>query len=218
MIRDSRSPRWVSVAALAVLAYAAADAIHELAHALIALFLHIQILSISPVAIQTAYPSRAVAAAGTIADIAAGLLALALVARKASFSPRAYFLWLFGSVSLMNCGYLIFSGLFGSGDWAVAIDGLSPAWWWRGALVTMGAFLYATSIRMATHAPAAWVKTGDISVGALQRFVWISYFTGGALMIAASLMNPVGWQLVLVSGVGASFGLTWGLLLVPLRI
>ena len=218
MIPESRSPHLVTIAAIAVVAYAAADVVHELAHAVVATLLHIRILSISPVAIQTAYPSRAVAAAGTVADFAAGLVALALVTRKTSFTARTYFLWLFGSVSLMNCGYLMYSGLFSSGDWAVVIAGLNPTWLWRAGLVTIGALLYAVTVRMVTRAPAAWVKNGGVSVEELRRFIMLSYFAGGILMIAASMMNPVGWQLVLVSGVGASFGLTWGLLLVPQRV
>lgn len=84
---ESSASSRVALAAAAVLAYAGADVVHELlGHAVVARLRGIEILSISSVAIQTATSSRAVAAAGTIADLAAGALALLFVSRWPSMT------------------------------------------------------------------------------------------------------------------------------------
>ena len=192
--------------------------VHEWGHALAATVLHVPIESISTVAIQTAEISRAVAAAGTISDVAAGLIAFALLQRKPLFTPGHYFLWLFGFVSLMNCGYLVFSGVTSTGDWAVVVDLLNPSWAWRAGIAVIGIIAYMVATRLAARMAAVWIETGQLSRAELQRVTVFSYVAGGLLMVLASTMNPVGVQLVLTSGVGASFGLTWGLLLIPRMI
>jgi hypothetical protein len=207
-----------TIAAIGVVAYAAADMVHELGHALAATVRHVPIESISTVAIQTAETSRVVASAGTIADVGAGLLAFALLQRKPSFTPGQYFLWLFGCVSLMNCGYLVFSGVTSTGDWAVVVNRLNPSWAWRAGIVTIGIIAYMVAMRLAARMAAVWIETGQLSRAELRRITVFSYVAGGLVMVMASAMNPVGVQLVLTSGVGASFGLTWGLLLIPRMI
>ena len=54
-----------------------------------------------------------------------------------------------------------------------------------------------------------------MSIDDLRRLTVSSYVAGGILLVLAAVLNPIGLQLVVVSGVGASFGLTWGLLLIP---
>jgi hypothetical protein len=201
---------------IAVVAYAAADVAHELlGHAIVAALYGVKVLSISSVALQTAQSNRAVAAAGTMVNIVAGAIVFALIARKPRFSGGRYCLWLFGFVSLMNCEYLVFSGVLDSGDWAVVIAGLNPAWAWRLGIAAAGVILYAAAIQLAARTAIRWVAAGDISIDDLRRLTAASYVTGGILLVLASALNPIGLQLVAISGVGASFGLTWGLLLVP---
>jgi hypothetical protein len=115
----------------------------------------------------------------------------------------------------MNSWYLVFSGLLESGDWAVVISGLDPAWAWRLGMATAGGAAYAASVRVAARAAAEWVGRGEVSIDDLRRLTVSSYVAGGVLLVLASALNPVELRLVLVSGVGASFGLTWGLLLIP---
>ena len=206
----------LTAAAIAIVAYAAADMVHEVVgHALVAKALGIRVLSISTVAATTEPDSRAVAAAGTIADTVFGAIALALVTRKRRFGSAAYSLWLFGGVATMNTGYLMYSGLFDSGDWAAVIAGARPSWVWRLVIVAAGFIFYATVIRVAVRAATPWIADGDTSIADLRRVIRVSYVAGGVLLVLGSAFNPVGRDLILISGVGASFGLTCGLLLVP---
>jgi hypothetical protein len=205
----------VTIVSLAVVAYAA-DVVHEFTgHALVAELRGVRVLSISSVAIQTVLSSRVVAAAGTIADIVAGVIAFALLARKTRFDEGHYCLWLFGFVSFMNSGYLIFSGVLDSGDWAVVVAGLNPPWAWRLGITTAGVILYTAAIWVAARIAIGWVSAGEVSIADIRRLTVSSYVAGGILLVLASALNPIGFRLVAISGVGASFGLTWGLLLIP---
>jgi hypothetical protein len=206
----------VTTVSVAIVSYAAADVVHELiGHAFVAELRGVQVLSISSVALQTVESSRVVAAAGTMADVAAGVIAFALLARTTRFDAGHYCLWLFGFVSFMNSGYLVYSGVLDSGDWAVVAAGLNPPWAWRLALTIAGAILYRAAIRLAARLATRWVSTGEVSIDDLRRLTVWSYIAGGVLLVLASALNPIGLRLVAISGVGASFGLTWGLLLIP---
>lgn len=205
-----------TVVAVAIVAYAVADFVHEVVgHLLVAKLSGITALSISSVALQTVQRSRVVSAAGTMANIGAGVLAFVLLARVGRFDALRYFLWLFGFVSLMNSGYLVFSAGMNSGDWAVVIGGLNPSWAWRIGLAVVGVVLYAIAIRVAASATVTWLKKGELRPGDLPRLTWLPYLAGGVLMVTASAFNPAGLRFILVSGIGGSFGLTWGLILLP---
>ena len=210
-----RKSNLVTAAAIAIVAYAAADIVHEASHALVARLSGIRVLSISTVAAPTAQESRAVAAAGTIANVIFGAMALALVAEKRRFSAATYSLWLFGVVGTMNTAYLMYSGLSDSGDWAAVIAGARPYWAWRLLIVTAGLIFYTTVIRVAVLLATPWIADGDTSIADFRRVIRVSYVTGGVLLVLGSAFNPIGREVILISGVGASFGLTCGLLLVP---
>jgi len=81
----------VMAAAIAIVAYAAADMVHEAAgHAFVASLVGIRVMSISTVAASTG-PSRTVAAAGTIANLLVGAIALALAARPTAIRRSPIF-------------------------------------------------------------------------------------------------------------------------------
>ncbi len=61
----------------------------------------------------------------------------------------------------------------------------------------------------------AMVNCGEVAVVDLQRLVLPAYLAGGAVMTIASVFNPISPGLILMSGVGASFGLNSGLLFLP---
>src|SRR6266851_1135775 len=135
-----------TIVAVALAAYALCDLVHEVVgHGIAALLVPgVRILSLSTVALQTTGDSRFVAAAGSIANVVVGAAALALFHRATRFSATAYFLWLFGSVNLMNgSGYPLYSAILGYGDWEVAVRGLQPAWMWRFGTGIVGAAAYA---------------------------------------------------------------------------
>src|SRR5262245_52049512 len=93
-----------TVTAIAFVAFALCDLVHEVVgHGIAALLVPgIEVLSLSSVALQTAGDSRIVAAAGSIANVLVGSAALALFHRQRRVSPASFFLWLFGSINLLN--------------------------------------------------------------------------------------------------------------------
>jgi len=206
----------LTLAAIGVVACASADMIHEvLGHVLAAWLVDDRIVSLSTVAIQTVAPDRFVAAAGTAANLFIGTLALALFSRSRRRTGWGYFLWVFAAFNLLNSGYLVVSAILGNGDWAVVIGGLSPSWAWRAALGFAGAMVYALGMHWLARSMVPKVESGQVALWELRRLTVVSYLAGGAILTAAAFFNPIGPQLILLAGVGASFGLSWGLLLIP---
>ena len=211
------SSNLATVIAIAVVAYAADDTVHELlGHGITALFLHVKVLAVSTVGLQTAESSRMVAAAGAIANVIAGAIGLLFVRRSHGSASWRYFLWLFGFLNLMNgTGYLMASALLNSGDWAVVISGLQPPLLWRAGMGALGIISFITIVRWSARVMASMVNEGLFDRRDMIRLTVPPYFAGGVLFIAASVFNPVGSALILGSGAGASLGLTFGLLLAP---
>lgn len=130
-------------------------------------------------------------------------------------TEASYFLWLFGVLNLLNSGYLVASAVLNSGDWANVMAGLSPAWVWRSTLGLAGAAFYVACVRWAASELARKAPSRSADAANLDRLILPGYLVAGAVMIIASLFNPINPSLVLLSGVGASFGLNAGLLLIP---
>lgn len=214
----SRRPSPLTVAAIGVVAYAACDLLHEvLGHGVATLFVPgVHALSLSTVALTTSAESRPVAAAGSVANLLAGIVALVLARRGARPTAARYFLWLFGSLNLLNAtGYPLFSGLFDFGDWAVVIAGLAPRVVWRGALVLAGLAAYATSIRASAAVLADLVGADDVRAKQVHRYIVPAYFAGGLLLVAGAIPNPAGPAFILSSGASSGFAAMAGLLAVP---
>jgi hypothetical protein len=204
--------------AIALAAYALCDLLHEaLGHGLAALMVPgVRIVSLSTVALQTAGSSRIVAAAGPLANLLAGAIALALFHRAPRLSPTGYFLWLFGALNLMNgTGYLLFSAALGSGDWAVAVKDLLPEGQWRAAMGIAGVAAYIGVIKVSANELARAVEMVSAHRVGIARLVFSSYIAGGTLLLAASIFNPISPSLILVSGLGAGFAAMAGLTVIP---
>ena len=207
-----RASSIVTVLAVALVAYAACDMIHEaLGHGVAcALTRGVTALSISTVAVQTSSQSRWVAAAGSIANVIAGALLLLLTHRRARFDSFTYFLWLLGTLNLLNgLGYLFFSGLTNTGDWSVVVAGRKPEWLWRGGLALVGALTYVRAVKVAASTLAR------LRPGEARRLTLPPYIAGGLLLVAGAAMNPIGQSLIWLSGVSSGFGAMAGLLYVP---
>jgi hypothetical protein len=200
------------VIAIAVVAYAGADVIHELGHAVVSRLSGFEILSISTVATQSSSSSRSLAAAGCIANVLTGAIAWLFLRKAQRFTATQYFLWLFGCVSLMNVGYLAFSATLDSGDWARVIAELQPALAWRAGMGIAGLLLYIVVVRQASRLMLRVVEKGLVAQGDVERLTVPAYWAGAAVMTAASLLNPIALNLVWTAGLGASLGLTCGLL------
>jgi hypothetical protein len=172
--------------------------------------------SLTTVALSTLGSSRLVAAAGVIANLAASLAAFALWRRRSFSVPARYFWWLFASLNLFNAtAYLLYSGILGSGDLAVATEGLEPRSVWRAGMVALGAASYALSVYSAAIGLRGMVRAGDIRQSDVPRLTYLPYWVGGALLVAGALPNPVSPWLVLSAGASSGFGAMAGLLWVP---
>jgi hypothetical protein len=215
----SRNSLW-TVIAIAVVAYAADDMVHEVCgHGLACALTGVRALSLSSVALQTGTSSRFVAAAGSMMNVVAGLLSLVVFRRARAFGAARYFLWLFATINLFNgTGYLLFSGLLDIGDWSVVIAGLSPHGAWRALLAVAGAALYLASARLSANGMASLARTGDVARGDVGRLVFPAYVAGGLLLVLASALNRVDPSLILTSGVSSGFGAMAGLAIVPAMV
>lgn len=208
----------VTVVAIAVVAYAGCDMVHELfGHGLAcALSPNVRALSLSTVALQTDASSRFVAAAGSLANIVTGVFAGILFRRRKNWAAWSFFLGLFGVMNLLNgTGYLIFSGLLNMGDWAVVFAGTEPAWLWRTLLSLVGILLYGLVIWSANRQIVSLVRSGRISRQEPARILLPAYVAGGLLFVLGSALNPIGPSLILTSGVSSGFGAMAGLVFLP---
>src|SRR5258706_10170906 len=138
---------FAGIAAVAALAYALCDLLHELGHLFATLLpLGVKVVSLSTIGISTTGSSAVVAGAGPLTNL---LLALSLLpATRSHVSPGwRYFCWLFGSINLFNAtAYLLYSAVFGTGDWAVVLGAIAPAAIWRPAAGLVGLMAYAAAV------------------------------------------------------------------------
>jgi hypothetical protein len=107
-----------------------------------------------------------------------------------------YFLVLAMSMNLLNgTVYLLYSGVFDSGDMRQVIEGLQPLWLWRLGLVLVGGVSFYGSILAA----GVKFKPFDDQKRRLFRLVWISYVTAAVVAGLAGLLNPRGLWFVLIA-------------------
>lgn len=206
-----------SLVSLAVVAYAVANVVHEgLGHGVACVA-----LGGVPKALNAVYfdcgeerlgglAVRLIAAAGTGATALLAWAAWALQ-RKATGNAR-WFWWLLGTVCTQQAaGYLLFSGLLGVGDWAKVVDGLPAGVFLRLTLALVGATAYLGVVRGSLERLVPLLGSGVDRQQRANRLLLVSYFTGGALYVAAGVLNPESPMLVLISAAAASLGGTSGL-------
>lgn len=197
-----------TAAAIGIVAYGVMDMVHEagghwLASSLVP---GVHPLMISTVAVRSHGFNRIVSAAGTTADLIAGAIALWLFSRRPRLTPATFFVWLFGTVNLMNIGYLAYSGVFAIGDWSSVIRGLPDPLLWRIALVIIGVAGYVYVVWLAAKLLAARTADGrDV-----RRMILTAYVAGSTLLLAGAALNPVK-QMILTSGIASGFLCTAGL-------
>ena len=213
-MKESGTDDVLTILAIAVVAYAIADVVHEgLGHGGACLLTGGWPLVLSTVHFECSDDNRLVMAGGTIANFVAGVVAWGLGRATKGSPPLRYFLWLSMTVNLLQgAGYFLFSGVAGIGDWADFVKGLEPAWAWRTALVILGSGLYIECVRrslvellplVGNRLPERWQRG--------RRLAVVAYIAGGVLFCLAGLLNPVGMILIAISAAAASFGGTSGL-------
>jgi hypothetical protein len=208
--------RW-TVAAIAVVAYALSNVVHEgLGHGGACLLGGGRARTLNAIffdcdsAGMTAASIRLMAAAGTFANLLLAAGARGVLGSSRALAPRLrYFLWLLLAINLLQAfGYLLFSGLGGVGDWAAVVAGTEPAWAGRLALAVGGSWLYfvlAPRILMPLLDPFLGETTPERVQRATVLSIW-PYAVGGLTYVAAGMLNPHGLVLVLISAVAASLG------------
>jgi hypothetical protein len=215
MTEDTSSIDTATVIAIAVLAYTIANVVHEgLGHGGATLLVGARPTMFNAIffnydestASRTA--QRLISAAGSVANLVVGLPLLAVAPRVRSARWR-YFLWLFAAVNILTAfGYLLYSGIGGFGDWYRVIEGLPSQMLLRVGLIVAGAVLYfivAPRLLMPRLDPFLG-RDPAIRVRRARALSLVPYFAGGAALILAGILNPLGWQLVLISAAAASFG------------
>jgi hypothetical protein len=164
---------------------------------------------------QVNTPTRLAGACGTLSNLVLGGLAALLVRIDKRFTSGWYLLWVFGCVSLMSSGRLLYSAISGAGDLSVVIAAFNPPWLWRILLAVAGIFIYRPALRFAVTALRDLLVRGEVAYRDLWRPTLAAYFTASILLTAGAVLNPVNSGLVVIGVVAASFGLNFGLLLIP---
>lgn len=171
---------------------------------------HAQLLS--SVEFQCDRDTRWISAAGTIANLIAGLLFWAASRMVRHATRWRFFLWLSMAVNLLQAaGYFLFSGVGNIGDWAAVIQGLSPAWAWRIGMIVLGAILYALSICIALRELRPFLAGAEERWRRAKKLCLVPYLTIGILSCIAGAFNPTGMILIAISAAAASFGGASGL-------
>ncbi len=216
----------VTLIALSALAYLMAVALHEHGgHAAACVLLGSQPTELGAFYVNcdnsrlSAASVRMVELAGPIISLLTGLLSWQALRRVPDTAPRGfYFLWLLGTVALMDAtGYPLFSGISGLGDLGTtqdgALRGAQPEWLWRALETLVGAGAYYGVVLAAIRriGPRLQGAMGE-RVRALRGLTLISYLTGAVLYLLIGLLNPYGILILAESALASSLGGTSGLL------
>ena len=213
-------PHRPTIAAIAVVVYAAGAVIHEgIGHGGACLVTGGRMAGMSGVHFQCdgggAIP---VSAGGTLMNIVAGLLLYAALRRTPAARPHLrYALWLGMTVNLMQAaGYFLFSGALGIGDWAEVLTAFGGGGVARAALATAGAFAYPGVVSFAARTLGPFLPADRAAARRVARaLTMVPWIAGGLVSCLSGAFNPVGIVLVAISAAAASFGGTSGLAWMP---
>jgi hypothetical protein len=200
---------WLTVCAISVLAGMLGNVLHEgLGHAATALLTGAKSGVLSTVAWSSAQDSRLVAAGGTLANLAAGLVFwIALRSVKSSSVRWRFFLLISLAFNLFDgTGYFLFSGFTDFGDWAAVISGLPAHWLWRLLLVVVGISSYFAAVLVVGSALVRYVGVARNESRRLTKLTLLPYLTSILLACAGGLLNPIGLQLMWQSALPATAG------------
>lgn len=211
----------LTICAVSVVAAILANVLHEgVGHALTALLSGAQSGLLTTVAWSSPFDSRLVEAAGTLANLAAGLILWFGLrsARNGSVSARYFLLLACGFNLLSGTGYFFFSGISNFGDWAAVISGLNPHWLWRVLLVGIGAASYYACVLVVGLGLVRYVGVPRWDLKRMRKLTIIPYFSAILLLSIAAILNPLGIQLLWESALPATAGGQSGLLWLPYYI
>src|SRR6185437_3516911 len=205
-----------TLAAIAILAAAITVMLHEgLGHGGACVLSGGHNLVISTVHENCTVSNHWISAAGTVVNLAVGLICWGWASRIPRAPRFRYFVWLLAVFNwLTGAGYFLFSGVGNLGDWAEVLAGHEPAWLWHAGMAAGGAALYVLFVWLLARALRPFLPTGIERVACARRLMLVPYFTFGILAVIAGSLNPVGAVLIAESAAAASFGgasgLCWG--------
>jgi hypothetical protein len=182
----------LTVCAISLLAASLGNFVHEgLGHAATALLTGTTSGVLSTVAWSSDVDSRLVAAAGTLANLAAALFFWIVLrnTKSASIQLRFFLLTSFAFNILAGTGYFFFSGVTNFGDWAVVIAGLNPHWLWRTLLVVSGMASYYTAIFFVGTGLVRYVGVPRSNLRRLRNLTFIPYFSAVLLSCAGGTLE-----------------------------
>jgi hypothetical protein len=220
-------PDRYTVIAIALIAYASGNISHEiLGHCGSAALMGSKCNWISTTYIPTdvEYPSwkfRIGASAGSVANWMVALICLGLLRRWRNPSPAMrYFLWLTCCVNLfIPSTYLLASPIISFGDWYNIIYDLPQLFGWRVALTCAGGVACWLSFRIARAELGKLVGSGWSSAqSTIRALIAPAYIAGGVATVAAALFSPLPAKWAQLQAVGATFGFTFWLFLLPVKI
>ncbi|MGA8037601.1 MAG: hypothetical protein WA823_08620 [Candidatus Acidiferrales bacterium] len=206
----------MTVVAISLIAEMVTNVVHEgLGHAATALATGTTLGVLSTVEWAGGADTRLVAAAGTLANLAAAFIFwLAWKTARQSSVRRRYFLFLgFTFNVLAGTGYFFFSGVTGFGDGAIVMDGLHPQWFWRVLLGAGGLVAYFAAALIVGRALVRYVGVSRNDLPRLRHLTLIPYLSAVGILCLSALFNPAGiqlmWKSALPGTAGGHSGLLW---------
>jgi hypothetical protein len=215
-VSNQPTAKSLGLVAISALAYVLCDLLHELGHAAATLLpLGVEAVSISTIGLSSAGSSAVVAIAGPLVNFALALALFLVFVPRLSPTWR-YFAWLSGTANLFNAtAYLLYSSVLGTGDWATALNAVAAPTLWRPVAGLAGVVLYIASILASLVALRRLVSSGVVAASHVDRYCTTAYWTGGLVITAGAVFNPVSPWFILTSGVATGFGAMLGLLALP---
>jgi hypothetical protein len=206
----------LTICAISLLAAMLANVVHEgLGHGATALLTGTQSGMLTTVAWSSDFDSRVVAAGGTLANLAAGVVFWVVLrsATRAAVRLRFFLLASLAFNLFTGTGYFLFSGVTNFGDWAVVIAGLQAHWLWRSLLAVVGIAAYYGAVLVVGTGLVRYVGVARNDARRLWKLTLIPYVSATLLVCAGGLLNPLGiqlmWQSALPGTAGADSGLVW---------
>ena len=206
----------LTVTAISLLAAMLADVLHEgLGHGALALITGTQSGVLTTVAWSSALDSKLVAAGGTLANLAAGIVFwFALSSAKRASVQLRFFLLTSAAFNLFaGTGYFFFSGVTNFGDWAVVIADLPAHWLWRTLLVIVGMAAYYISVLVVGIGLVRYVGVPRTEQRRLRKLTLIPLLLGGTPVGCRRTFEPdwdsVGLAIRFAGCGSAHSGLLW---------
>ena len=226
-MEKSALPDRLTVIAIAVIAYAGVNIIHQIiGHCGTAALLGNKCLVISSTYLPrelepVAWKDNVIIAAGSVANWVTGLACFGILRAWQTARPALrYFLWLSMCVNLFLAStYVTVAPIIKFGDSYILIQNLPDQLFWRVALVLAGAGACWLSLQLCRAELGRLISFGGRAArGVAWELVVPAYVAGGVVTVTSGLFSQLEFKVAQLEAAGGSFGLTAWLILLPLLI